>query len=103
MPMRIYSTRFLAGRQTGGSQAITVPNGYRAVVKFAQAIFFDANTGYFLISVAGVPLLWRASPPIHAVESRNVMVVAMEGESISMGTAGGDVAWHCSGFLFRET
>ena len=102
MAARVYSTRFLAGRAVGGTQSLTVPDGYRAVVKFAQAIFFDANTGYFLIAVNGVPLLWRASPPIHAVESRAVMVVAYEGETISMGSAGGDVAWHCSGFLFRE-
>lgn len=102
MAARIYSERLLHGRSGGATQTITVPTGFRAVVRFASIVTFSGTPAYVVLRVAGVPVVWMDTPTANVTKHFDLRNVAYAGETVEIVTSGGDVAWSVSGFMFTD-
>ena len=103
MAARIYSVRFLAGRSTGVTQTYTVPGDRRAVARHLIVQTFVSAPNSVTLSVDGVPIIYLATPPAPHTYLYDLRAVAYPGETMTIQVAGGDAAWHLSGFLFADT
>lgn len=98
----VYSERFLYGRSTGTTQTLIIPPGRRAVVRFASIVTFYGAAEYVVLRVAGLPVIWLQTPTQDVTKHWDLRCVAYAGDLLELLTAGGDVAWHVSGFLFSD-
>lgn len=102
MAGRPYSTRFLSGRAPSVSAVYYVPAGTRAVVRFVSVTAWAATGMSFFLKIATVPVWYWQAPGANVNVFEDVRFVAYAGEAINIVTAGSDMSWAVSGFLFDD-
>lgn len=102
MPRPVYSTRFLIGQASSPAQSITVPSGFRAVIRCVTVVTFHEEVAYWYFSVAGITIVGLNDVPVRNNRVIDLRVTAYAGDELAF-VAGPDlVAWSVSGYLLAD-